>query len=422
MQHPDVQDATQAHKLPNTEVAPSDVVSDQALPPVLTPDERPDAPDDSPDEIFLRAVSEIDTQPLPRSREEELASRRFAIFCMLFFISFFAGSVLAALAYPTVTVIIVPVERNITLTVPITIPLGHLAPVTLAQSLSTPTSGRGHQDARVATGTLTFYNGEFIPQTIAAGAVLTGNDGTRIATDEAVTVPAANPPYLGQANVLARAVESGRSGNIRALDINARCCFPDMLVKNILPFTGGQDARDYQAVAAADISTLTGRLRESLNQQMPRAFSVRPGETLWLTGCTFKFSPNHQVGEEAQSLTVQGAETCQGLAYNTGEASRKALAAFTALAHPGPSYEMLGALQTTVVSVTPFLARCHATWVYHLTGDDERSLAAHIAGDSPRKATVYLLRTGFIRRAAVTANLPRDPDYIHFRVMVEGPG
>jgi hypothetical protein len=188
-----------------------------------------------------------------------------------------------------------------------------------------------------------------------------------------------------------------------------------------LPFAGGQDARDYQAVALADISTLTLILKERLNGQIPRAFSVGPGEAVRPTGCTFKSSPNHQAGEEAQAVTVKGTETCQGLAYNTGEVSREAFEAFTTLANPGPSYEMLGAVQTTVVSATPFLVQCHATWVYHLTGDYERYIAARIAGESPRQATAYLLHTGFVRRTVVTENLPKDPDYIHFRVVVEGP-
>lgn len=361
MQHPDIKDASQPRELPNIGIALSDAESDWPLPQVLTPDEIPDDPDDDPDEIFLRAVSEIDTQPLSRSREEEQASRRFAVFCMLLFVSLLAGSILGVLIYPTVTVTLVPVERTITLTVPITIPFRHLAPVALTQSLSAPTSGRGHQDARAATGTLTLYNGEFISQTLAAGTVFTGNDGTRVATDEAVTVPAANPPYLGKASVSALAVVAGPGGNIQAFDINTRCCFPDMVVKNNLPFARGQDARDYQAVALADISTLTSRLKESLNGQIPRAFSADPGEAVRSTGCTFKSSPNHQTGEEAQAVTVKGTETCQGLAYNTGEVSRKAFEAFTTLANPGPSYEMLGAVQTTVVSATPFLVQCHAT-------------------------------------------------------------
>src|SRR5207248_5178941 len=89
------------------------------------------------------------------------------------------NSLSQGLTYPTVTVTLVPVERDLTLTVPIAVSLRHLAPATLTQSLSASTTGRGHQEARAAAGTLTFYNGEFTAQNIAAGTVFTGSHGIK---------------------------------------------------------------------------------------------------------------------------------------------------------------------------------------------------------------------------------------------------
>src|SRR5207237_9532180 len=85
--------------------------------------------------------------------------------------------------------------------------------LTSSQSPTVQATGRGHQDARAASGTLIFYNGAFSPQTINAGTVYTGSSGVQVATDQTVTIPAASPPYLGQASITAHAVNPGSSGN-----------------------------------------------------------------------------------------------------------------------------------------------------------------------------------------------------------------
>src|SRR6266446_4662971 len=81
-----------------------------------------------------------------------------------------------------------------------------LAPLTLSQSVSVPTTGRGHQDAKAATGTIIFYNGLSTSQSVAIGTVLTGQDSISVATDQAISIPPANPPSLGEASVTAHAV------------------------------------------------------------------------------------------------------------------------------------------------------------------------------------------------------------------------
>src|SRR5205085_1014510 len=100
----------------------------------------------------------------------------------------------------------------------------------------------------------------------------------------------------------------------------------------------------------------------------------------------------------------------------------KTIEAFTALANPGPQYELIGRVQITVLSIALLSVQCRGTWVYNLTGDYERFLATRLAGDNPQQATAYLLHTGVIHRAIVPEPLPQDPDYIHFRVAIENPG
>jgi len=148
------------------------------------------------------------------------------------------------------------------------IPTRQLTPVTLTKSQTAPTTGHGHQDARAATGTVTFYNGRFSPQTIAVGSVLTGSDGIEVVTDEAVTIPAANTQHVGVASIPAHARQVGSQGNIHVLDIDIAIS-SDLLAKNLTTFSGGQDAGDYQAVARADLESLTSTLKTALVQQIP---------------------------------------------------------------------------------------------------------------------------------------------------------
>src|SRR5439155_19945851 len=93
---------------------------------------------------------------------------------------------------PIATVTIIPKSQTVTLTG--TLQLGRLLnPITLSQSQTVATTGRGHQDARAAAGELIYYNGAFTPQTVEAGTLYTGNDGIQVLTNETVTIPAATP-------------------------------------------------------------------------------------------------------------------------------------------------------------------------------------------------------------------------------------
>ncbi len=369
--------------------------------------------DDDPEEIFLRAVAEIDTQPLPPQPE---ICWPLVIVALLFFFSFVGGSVIGLLTYPTVTIDVVPVTRSATLTTPLALTTRTLAPVTLTRAGTAPTTGHGHQDARPARGTLTLYNGLFTAQTVPVGTVFTGSDGVKVATEATVTIPAGNPPSYGQASVEAHALHIGSVGNIAAGDITTTVS-SGVLVKNG-PFRGGRDARDFQAVAQPDLAHLTLALKITLNQQMPLAFVLRPGEAVQPTTCTFKSTPNHQVGDEAQTVTLQTIETCKGVAYNRDQLSQQATTLFMRQTAPGANYHLIGEVQTQLVSVTPVTVSCRGWWAYILSPDYEQFLAQQIAGDSPQQAQKYLLRTGFLTRATVPDKLPPDPAHIHFQVLI----
>ena len=389
----------------------------QAVPPPAATEQLVTSPEDdeSPEAIFLRAISEIATQPLA-GRDKTPQERRVLLFILLSFLSFVGGSVLAVATYPTVTITLTPVTKSVVLTTRLNVQTRSLAPVTASNTETLATTGTGHQDATEAKGTLTFYNGSLSPQSVSAGSIFTGADGTRVQIDATVTIPANNPPQDGTAWAAARSVTYGSKGNIAALDIDVAIT-GDLVVKNLYAFQGGRDARTYQAVARSDIDAATATLKTALHQRIPRAFSVRPGEGVYPTRCLFKATPNHKAGQEAKFVTVQAFETCTAVAYNQDELEQKATAAFTAQTTPGANYMLVGTVTPSISSGSPVIVEIRGIWVYSLPEDYEQFLAQQIAGDSPRQAQAYLLQTGLITRATVPYPLPKDPQHIKFLVL-----
>jgi len=367
------------------------------------------------DEIFFEAVSEIPTQPLPKltTREEIHA----LLFLSVLVLSFLAGSLIALIIYPTVTITLVPVQKSTQLTTTLPIATRSLPPITLSKSLTAPTTGHGHQTATRATGNLTFYNGLFTQQTLPIGTVFTGRSGVKVSTDETVILPAGNPPRYGEATITAHTITPGAAGNIQAGDIHATVS-NGVLVKNTSAFHGGRDARDYQAVAQSDLDTLTAQLQQQLTQALPHLFLLRSGEALQTTNCLFKATPNYQAGAEAQAVTVKASQTCEALAYNQDELTKRAIVAFN-MTSPGVNYELVGNVTTSIVNLSPLTVSLHGLWVYHVSQDDEHYLAEHVQGDTPAQARAYLLKTGLVSRLTITQtqNLP-DLYHIKFQVLI----
>ncbi len=387
----------------------------------LTPDtaQPSDDEEDSPDAIFLRAVSEIPTQPLPRhtSREEEIVGRYFGIFVLSVVLCLLISSIAAVVNQPVVTVTLWPVHKPMQLTTTLPLQTRTLAPVTLTRAAAKPTTGKGHQDARAATGSLTLYNGLFTQQTIPVGTVFTSADGVKVVTDEAVTIPPGNPPSYGEATIAAQAVNAGQTGNIPAGDVHTTVA-NGVLVNNQSAFSGGRDARDFQAVAQRDLDSLTAQVQQQLTQAMPQAFSLAPGEALQPTDCTTRITADHGLGEEAQTVTIHASKTCAAVAYNQDALQQQATADFNAT-RPGHQFERVGSVRTTLVSVTPLLVRVSGSWESVFTPDDEQWFAQHMQGETPAQARAYLLHTGLVSRVTITqSQAPSLPDWYHIKFLI----
>lgn len=384
--------------------------------------------------------AEPETDQRPITRKGPPYCLHFLLLLLLFVGLNSADTMLTALFPPTATITIIPRQQALTTTA--TFPIGPgdvtgrvLSALTLSQSQTVQATGRGHQDARSATGTLTFYNGQLQSVTIRAGSTFTGGNGVQIVTDETATIPAAdpttNPPTFGHVPVSAHVVQPGRSGNIPAYAINGSCCAASVVVKNLAPFANGQDARDFTYVTRGDIQHVTSALTPLILQSEQGALSAQlhPGETLATPQCTPGVFSNHKNGDEAASAQVTVTETCKAAAYGTRSLQQAALRfVHVKLTNLHTHYQLIGSIQITIHStamqqgIATVSATIHGVWVYKL---NEMQIKSLVAG-KPRLAAIRLLsKLPSVQRitiAGISDNslLPDDLSLIHILILVEG--
>ena len=357
----------------------------------------------------------------------------FLLLLCLFVVGDLADNQLIALLTPTATIALTPEVR--TLTLESTATLGKLlSPITLTQAQTVPATGHGHQDARQATGSLTFYNGLSTVRQVAAGTVLSGQDGSRVATDASMSIPPANPPSFGETSVPAHAVQVGASGNIRAEDVNATLA-TGLYVKNLTAFTGGQDARDYRIVTQADRDTSTASLQAKVSASMTAALQgqLLSGQALHTLPCTPVTTANHMPGEEATSMTVSVSETCTAVAYDTQQLNARATQLLTAQATQrlGSGYLLAGNVRVSVTRATTTLTTsgvvlaftCVGTYAYTLNEQARQRIKTLIAGQPRLTALRLLLQQTGIQTASINGIpdnqlLPDDQTHLHLLILL----
>ena len=310
-----------------------------------------------------------------------------------------------------------------------------------AQSQRVPTTGIGHAPARVGEGALTFYNAAPYSQTVAAGTLLTGNDGVEIVTDAPAFIPAGNPPLESEATVPAHATKVGPQGNIAPLDLNGLCCMAGISVKNTTAFHGGQYAYDYPMVTQQDIDHAAGPPVATLTPQIQASLQAEMHHNERLAGqvvCQSAVIPNRPVGSAASQVTVSVSVTCHAEAYDYEAVVRLVtnalmLQATTTL---GTGYVQRGTISTII---TPAGAPPHAKrgtltllvtgqgiWVYQVRMTEQARLTKLIASLSRQQATHVLQQQEPGHFAAVHIQitglwtdgnrLPADPARIHLLI------
>jgi len=381
-------------------------------------------------------VSDLDTIPLPTKPPIQPASNAaIAVWLFGLLVPLFCIAVqLYFIVNPfTVTATLLAKSQQESLTG--ALQLGRvISPLTLSQSQTVPTTGRGHQDAKAATGSITFLNGQFTQVTVPAGTTLTGNSGEQIVTDQDAVIPAAspNPPSLGQVTVSAHATNKGIAGNIPALDINATVS-STLFVKNLSAFSGGQDERDFRTVTKNDITNAAAPLKTTLEQSMQDTLTgqLRSSEALTSPTCTPTTTADHQPGQEATQVKVTVSETCSAVAYNQDTLQARVTRLLTSQATKklGTGYSMLDTPQVHVTQanidenkvVLSFNAQ--SAWIYALSNTEQQSLKKLIAGKNTDTALQLLAALPGIERVSLqtpgfgdSSRIPKDISSIHLLI------
>lgn len=384
-------------------------------------------------EIVDSYTSDLDTAPFttkPAPQPASNVARGVWLFGLL--VPLFCIAVQLYFMVNPFTVTVTLAARSQQVSLQGTLQLGRvLNPITVSQSQTAPTTGHGHQDAKQATGSITFYNGQPAQQFVPAGTTLTGTDGVQVITDADATIPAGNPPAYGQVTVPAHTSNSGSAGNIQALDINTTV--QAVFVKNLSAFSGGQDERDFQTVTKTDIDNTASPLKATLAQSVQGALQgqVKQGEQLQTLPCSPTVTSDHQPGQEATTVKVTASETCSGIAYNAQELTDKVtqLLASQEAKKVGAGYSLLGSPQVTVTQassqntkvVVSFNAQ--SVWVYALSSAQQHHIKAIIAGKNTQTALQLVRSLPGIESASLkfsgfgdATRIPKNLNTIHLMI------
>jgi len=379
-------------------------------------------------EVIEGEVTEVKQPPFYKRP----VSQKWAILlcsCLLI-LSTITATVLLLVYNTTATVTIVRVKRSVSTQTDITLTAAHIfSPISQSATQSAPATGKGHQDATFAQGTITFFNALPAVQTIPSGTLLIAADGTHIITNADATIPAGNLSVNGQITISAHVTTLGSSGNIPAGDFSGACCRDYVFARNN-QFSGGQDARDFTIVTQSDSDTLTHSLMSQLDQQQQKAFLgyVPPTETI-VPMCSQTMLSTPAVGTAAKTITVSVQRTCSAVSYNNADLTRAIDTQFQQAIHTrlGVSYVPVGLPHLTIgiTSLKEHIVKIHAlldgTAVYQFSQQDLQHLKSLVAGKNRNQAVQVLLKWKDIRFAAIQMpdnqnTLPDTVDKIHVNV------
>jgi hypothetical protein len=242
----------------------------------------------------------------------------------------------------------------------------------------------GSIPAQAASGLLTFQNVGGSGVTIGSG-VLTGADGVAVQFSGPIFVPTTGSP-----TVTGFAVNPGKGGNIVALDIDGRCCAPNVFVKNLAAFSGGRDPAPNSVIQQSDIQKAAQPLVNALTQSTASALQaqVLPGERAvdQSVQCQPMIHPSVPAGTTAHTVTVRVQVTCREEVYDFAAARSMATALLQRKAQHDPTlnaqYALQGSLITSVLNETVVTAegqvsleiQAQGLWVYQWTTQMQQNI------------------------------------------------
>jgi len=308
-----------------------------------------------------------------------------------------------------------------------------LSTLSLMQAKTVLTTGIGHQAAEPGQGNLTFYNAAPQVQTIPAGTLLVGKDGTEVVTYADAVIPGAVYPAFGQATVIAQTAITGPAGNIPANDIYGPCCRLNVSAVNSA-FTGGQDARTFPMVTARDVANGEAVLRTRLMQSVQTAFKAELAPTEALITpipCHESVESSSGIGQEATAVTIQLSETCGDSAYDTQALSVLVTHQLNRQVYHqlGTSYALVGSVTTTILAEKVaasgkllLTVKGTGTCAYQFSLFQLQHLAQLVAGKSASEATSILLQQPGVSQVELgtSGTLPPNASRIHVLVVEQG--
>lgn len=288
--------------------------------------------------------------------------------------------------------------------------------VTTAQA-----SGTQSQEARTATGSVTYFNISSQTQQVQAGIVLTASNGMKFLTDAGASVPGGNPPDLGQATVPAHALSTGLAGNIPIGGINEDCCTPTITAKNMTPFTGGQDGKVNPIVQPKDIQQAADPLASTQLQKAQSLFNKQvAGRAVLSSTCTKNVSPDHPAGSVAKSVTITISATCIGYVYDTQAARQIASSLLVKQAQAlGTAYHLQGSISVQIGKGLPgttpqtwtLPVATKGLWIYQLSLAQFNRLAPSLTNVTVRAARNTLLQIPGVQTVSIQlAKDANDPN------------
>jgi hypothetical protein len=213
--------------------------------------------------------------------------------------------------------------------------------------------------------------------------------------------------------------------------MNKACC-SSVVAKNVASFSGGQDERNFQTVAKADITNASTLLKTLIMQSTKGALQgqLKPGEELQTLPCSPTVTSDHQIGDEATKVQVTVSQTCSAVAYNSEELKAKATQQLTsqAIKRLGAGYSLLGESQVKVIQIitgrpTPTLTfSSQGSFVYGLSARSQERMKTLIAGKTKQEALYILSTVPGIKIVSLqwdaNIKLPKDPQQIKLLVIV----
>lgn len=301
------------------------------------------------------------------------------------------------------------------------------------QSKTVDATGVKNFPAVAATGTLIFFNGSNVEQTVkAADAVFTvGNVQIKLTQDVNIP-PSVSAGVPGQASVQGYADPPGTDGNIAAGAINEFCCGSSTISVKNEAFGGGQDAHSIKIVQQSDIDNAANPLKGALQRQALASPNLRKQANEQFIDqqptCTTKVTSDHVAGDQASTVTVTVTVTCTGDVYDQVGAETIAANLLRQQASKDltPDYMLVGNLVTQIVQVNndtqgniDLRIKAEGIWVFQFTDAEKANLAQLIAGKSKPDAKALLLQQPGVDSVSTIditgangSTLPTDPKQI----------